>query len=144
MASSDEEGEILPDCVNDYYFVNYKDEPVSFSHLPVQWSGEENTDGLKMMIFLRGSADGGFQKIYKQVIAWKYELSGVEPGIFVLSKDRHWMELQKPRKSFQKIVRTILVTVSWLHFVKWNPASGRSPWNYLPNTFPARYQSSIL
>ncbi|XP_019079245.1 protein ENHANCED DOWNY MILDEW 2 isoform X5 [Vitis vinifera] len=136
MASSDEEGEILPNCIRDYYFVDYKDEPISFSILPLQWSKDENPDGLKMMIFLRGSAYDGLQKIYKQVIAWKFELSSVEPEIFVLSKDKNWMELQSPRKSFQNIVRTILVTVSWLHFVKRNPeASGKSLWNHLLKSF---------
>ena len=140
MASSDEEGEILPNCIRDYYFVDYKDEPISFSILPLQWSKDENPDGLKMMIFLRGSAYDGLQKIYKQVIAWKFELSSVEPEIFVLSKDKNWMELQSPRKSFQNIVRTILVTVSWLHFVKRNPeASGKSPWNHLLKSFRSKY-----
>ena len=132
MASSDEEGEVLPNCVRDYYFLDYKDEPISFSILPLQWSEDENPGGLKMMIYLMGSAHDGLQKIHKQVIAWKFELSNVEPEIFVLSKDKYWMELQRPRKSFQKIVRTILITVSWLHFVKNNPeASGKTPWDHL-------------
>uniref|UniRef100_A0A5B7BBL9 Zinc finger PHD-type domain-containing protein n=1 Tax=Davidia involucrata TaxID=16924 RepID=A0A5B7BBL9_DAVIN len=136
MESSDEEGEIVPDCITNYHFVNCKEEPTSFSILPLQWSEDEIRDGLTTQIFLHGTADDGLQKIYKKVIAWKFELSYVLPEIYVLSKDKTWIKLQKPRKSFEDTVKRILVTVHCLHFVKKNPdAFGDALWNHLLKAF---------
>ncbi|KAA8524794.1 hypothetical protein F0562_011217 [Nyssa sinensis] len=138
MASSDEEGEIIPDCITNYHFVNFKGEPISFSTLPLQWqwSGDEIPEGFSAQIFLRGSADDGLQQIYKKVIAWKFELSYALPEIYLLSKDKTWMKLQKPRKSFEVTVKTILITVYCLHFVKKNQdASGDALWKHLLKAF---------
>ena len=40
MASSDEEGEILPQHSTNYYFEDKNDKLVCFSVLPVQWDHE--------------------------------------------------------------------------------------------------------
>ncbi|KAF8391638.1 hypothetical protein HHK36_023944 [Tetracentron sinense] len=136
MASSDEEGEIVPRSVTNYHFVDDKDEPISFSILPIEWSGCDRPDGMKLQIFLHGAADSGLQKIYKQVTAWKFELSDEQPEISVLSKENKWIKLQKPRKSFEDTIRTILITLHCLHFVKKNPeTSGKSLWDHLRKVF---------
>ncbi|CAL8992200.1 unnamed protein product, partial [Prunus brigantina] len=43
-----------------------------------------------------------------------------KPEIFVLSKENNWLRLLKPRKSFEDTVRSILITVQFLHYVKRN------------------------
>ncbi|PON94145.1 DNA (cytosine-5)-methyltransferase [Trema orientale] len=136
MASSDDEAEALPLSVANYHFVDDKDEPVSFSVLPIQWRESEPIDGKKLQVFLHGTADNGLQKIYKRVIAWKFDLSNVKPEISVLSKENNWIKLQKPRKSFEDVIRSILITVHCLHFVMRNPeTSGKSLWDHLSKVF---------
>uniref|UniRef100_A0A5B7BGT9 Zinc finger PHD-type domain-containing protein n=1 Tax=Davidia involucrata TaxID=16924 RepID=A0A5B7BGT9_DAVIN len=136
MASSDDEGESLAHTVSNYYFVDDKDEPISFSELPVQWNEGESPEGKREQTFLHGTADNGLQKIYKQVTAWKFDLSDAKPEILVLSKENNWIKLQKPRKSYEDTIRTILITVHCLHFVKKNPeTSGRSLWDHLAKVF---------
>lgn len=136
MASSEDEGEAVPHSVSNYHFVNDKDEPVSFSQLPVQWNDGEGLDGKRKQIFLHGDTDNGLQKIHKQVMAWKFDLSDKNPQILVLSKENNWIKLQKPRKSFEDTIRTILITVHCLYFVKKNPElSRRSLWDHLSKVF---------
>lgn len=137
MASSDDEGEPVLHSVSDYNFVDDNDEPVSFSELPVQWSDGERTGGKQKQIFMHGSIDCGLQKIYKQVEAWKFELSNIKPEISVLiSKENNWMKLEKPRKSHESLFRTILVTLQSLHFLSRNPeASGRALCEHLCKVF---------
>ncbi|KAK2985429.1 hypothetical protein RJ640_006067 [Escallonia rubra] len=136
MASSDEEVEVLPDCVTDYHFVDEKGQPVSFSVLPLQWSNDETPEGLSTQAFLRGTADDGLQQIYKKVIAWKLELSYVLPEIYVLTKENWWIKLQRPRKSFQDTIKTILITIHCLHHVKKNPEVSRDAlWNHMLKAF---------
>lgn len=137
MASSDDEAEALPISVANYHFVDDKDEPISFSVLPIQWrESEVTTDGKKLQVFLHGTADNGLQKIYKHVIAWKFDLSNVKPEICVLSKENNWIKLQKPRKSFEEVIRSVLITVHCLHFTMRNPeTSGKSLWDHLSKVF---------
>ncbi|XP_052178870.1 protein ENHANCED DOWNY MILDEW 2-like [Diospyros lotus] len=136
MASSDDEDWAIPQIVSDYHFVDSKNELVAFSELPIQWSDSEELLGERRQIFLSGAADNGLQKIYKQVTAWKFDLSDFKPEISVLSKENNWIRLQKPRKSFEDTIRTILITVYCLHFLKKNPnLSGRSLWNHMFEVF---------
>lgn len=138
MASSDDEADTLPESVSTYHFADDKDEPISFSLLPIRWRESKNFDDGKKnhMIFLKGSVDNGLRTIYKQVIAWTFDLSNTTPQISVLTKEKCWMELGKPRKSYEIIIRTVLITVHCLHFARWNPeASGKSVWDYLSKTF---------
>lgn len=147
MASSEEEGEIGPEFVTNYHFVNNKEEPISFTILPLYGSAREIPDGLKVQVFLRGTVDNGLHKIYKQVFAWKFDLSYVQPEILVLSKNKNWITLQSPRKSFENIIRTSLITVYCLHFVKKNPeASEESIWNHIVKSFRCAfmYQPFVL
>ncbi|KAM6553990.1 hypothetical protein CsatB_014752 [Cannabis sativa] len=136
MASSDDEDEALPLSVANYHFVDDKDEPVSFSVLPIQWRENEEIGGDNLQVFLHGTADNGLQKLYKQVIAWKFDLSYVKPEISVLTKDNSWIVLQKPRKSFEKVIKSILITVNCLHFISRNPDTpGKSLWDHMSKVF---------
>ncbi|CAL0321604.1 unnamed protein product [Lupinus luteus] len=138
MASSDEEGEIVPDFVNNYWFENDKGGLVSFSSLTLLWGTSDIKCDLETKMFLRGTTDDGLQKIYKQIIGWRFELphGQPEPEISVLLKDKNWITLQKPRKCFESTIRTVLVAVYWLHFVKWNPEEATiSIWNKVLTTF---------
>nr|XP_009774259.1 PREDICTED: uncharacterized protein LOC104224336 [Nicotiana sylvestris] len=136
MASSDDEVEAVPSTVSNYEFVDDKDEPVSFADLKFQWNETESLDGKKRHVFLRGTADNGLQKIYKQVTSWKFDFSRIEPAVSVLSKENGWIRLEKPRKAFQDTIRSILITVHSLHFLKKNPeSSGRALWDHLSKVF---------
>ncbi|PIA65279.1 hypothetical protein AQUCO_00100630v1 [Aquilegia coerulea] len=136
MEFSDDEGETVAQSVSTYHFVDDKDELISFSVLPVQWCEDEKLDSINNVVFLSGTADDGFQKIYKQVTAWKFDLSDLQPQVSVLSKEGNWIKLLKPRKSFEDTVRTILVTLHCLHFVKKNPEVMRKPlWDRLRKIF---------
>ncbi|KAJ4950663.1 hypothetical protein NE237_027495 [Protea cynaroides] len=148
MFSSDVEDETVPQSVANYHFVDEKDEPITFSVLPIQWSDNESPESTKKQIFLHGTADG-LQKIYKQVTAWKFELSDAQPEISVLSKEKIWINLQKPRKSFEDTIRTILITVQCLHFVRKNPdISRKSLWEHMRKVFclydVAPYENDLL
>ncbi|KAL9671920.1 hypothetical protein QQ045_009493 [Rhodiola kirilowii] len=132
MASSDEEGEILPQCVTNYYLVSNIGTPVSLAILPLQLKDGEGSESCNEQVFLRGTVDSGTEATFKEIIAWKFELSYVHPEISVLSKSKIWIQLQKPRRSYQDIVRSILVTVHLLHLAKKSPeASATSLWNSL-------------
>ncbi|GMI66267.1 ENHANCED DOWNY MILDEW 2 [Hibiscus trionum] len=137
MSSSDEEGEICPEVhVSDYAFVNHDGQPISFAVLPLQWSENEVIGQNKTQVFLDGVADNGLQKIYKQVVAWKFELSYAMPEILVLANNKKWITLQKPRRSFGSKIRTILITIHWLHFMKKNSDElAKSVWSHLQNVF---------
>lgn len=136
MASSDDEAEALPLSVSNYHFVDHKEEPVSFSNLPIQWDEVARLDGRQEPIFLYGTADDGLQKVYKQVTAWRFDICGSKPEISVLSKEKVWIKLQKPRKSFEDTIRTILITVQCLHVLKRNPDTpSKSLWDQLAKIF---------
>ncbi|KAG9453169.1 hypothetical protein H6P81_006073 [Aristolochia fimbriata] len=118
MESSDDEEEIVPQFVNNYHFVDHEGEPICFSVLPLKL-GEEET-----------SYDSP-----KQIIAWKV-LFEERPEISVLSKDKCWIKLQKPRKSFEDTIRGILITIRCVDFLKRNPeTSANALWDNLKKGF---------
>ncbi|XP_026407686.1 protein ENHANCED DOWNY MILDEW 2-like isoform X1 [Papaver somniferum] len=136
MDSSDDEADDVPHFVENFHFVDDKNEPITFCNLPICWTGDENPGSLERQIFLQGTADGGLQKIYKPVISWKFELLDKEPRISVLSKEKSWIKLQKPRKSYEPTIRTILITLNALHFLKRNPDTlGKPFWDRLRKNF---------
>ncbi|KAL2316694.1 hypothetical protein Fmac_030570 [Flemingia macrophylla] len=136
-SSSDDEAEIEAEdqsqSVSDYYLVDDDDMPVSFHVLPIQWNGSGNSDDASTgKVFLHGLVDDRLLKFFTQVTAWRFDLSNDRPQIFLLSKDGKWIELQKPRKIFQDTIRTILVTLHFLHRVKRKPQmSAVSVWQDL-------------
>ncbi|KAK2639863.1 hypothetical protein Ddye_027658 [Dipteronia dyeriana] len=136
MASSDDEADFGPKSVSNYYFEDETDQPVSFAVLPIQWCENESPVGNKRLISLRGTADKGLQTIHKHVTVWKFDLTNVIPEILVLSKEKKWIKLLKPRKSFEETIRTVLITVHCISFAKRYPeASGKSLWDHLSRTF---------
>ncbi|KAL5548513.1 hypothetical protein UlMin_003744 [Ulmus minor] len=139
MVSSDDEAEALPLHVSDYHFEDDQRELISFSELPIQWSEGDCLDGQKTPVFLHGHTDNGLQKVYKHVIAWKFDISNVKPQIQVLSKENYWIKLQNPRKSYVKnlkTIRSILITVECLHYEARNPKiSEKNLWDHLFKVF---------
>ncbi|KAI9177349.1 hypothetical protein LWI28_013994 [Acer negundo] len=137
MDFSDEE-EIVPQCVSTYHLIDQNNNPISFAELPMKWKEDDEAVGgnLGIKVYLRGTTDDGLQSVHKQVVAWKFELSYPQPEIWVLSKYKNWIQLQNPRKSFRFIIRTILITVHWLHFaLKNQKASGNAIKEYLRTSF---------
>ncbi|XP_065876607.1 protein ENHANCED DOWNY MILDEW 2-like isoform X2 [Euphorbia lathyris] len=136
MESSDEEGEISIVAAVNYYFHDDREEPVSFSILPLVWDQNEGFLRTERELVLRGTCESGLQTLYVPVIAWKFELSYALPEIYVLSKRNKWIMLQKPRKSSEHIFLKVLITVRWLHFIKRNPdASEPTVWAHLLKSF---------
>ncbi|KAL8195390.1 hypothetical protein R6Q57_025793 [Mikania cordata] len=127
MASSDEEGEIVPDCVTNYHFVSSHNALISFSTLPLHWSdqGEMIRTGDVSVAFLIGKTDGGLRSVYKEVIGWKMEFDYAVPEVYLLSKGKTWIKLQQPRKSYEYVVKSILIVTSCLHFAKRNVHANR-------------------
>ncbi|OEL26184.1 Protein ENHANCED DOWNY MILDEW 2 [Dichanthelium oligosanthes] len=124
MSSDDDDAEPRLRAVESYYFVDDDDAPVSFDVLPFQFDAAEEVPSFKKDVYLRGLADGGLQNVYKQVVAWKLGLDGESPEITVLSTEGNWIALLKPRLSYEETVRSVLVTVEMLHFVRRSPTAG--------------------
>lgn len=136
MASSDEEGEILPDYVDEYYFVDLNDTHIKFCVLPIKWHSEDDSSSAsssELSVFLRGNTDSGDESFCKLVKAWKFDLCHDEnPKIDVLLHGMNWITLHKPKTSYETLIRSTLVTLQFLHFVKRNPeASMDDLWNSL-------------
>lgn len=136
----DEEGEIVPDCVTNYYLVDSKENPISISSLPLRWDDNEQEEHGESTesAFLRGAVEGGCGLLYTKVIAWKFVLSYVLPEIYVLhdSKYETWIKLHKPRKSYECTVRTALIAVHCLHFMKISEEISREDlWKHMGKTF---------
>ncbi|XP_020252889.1 protein ENHANCED DOWNY MILDEW 2-like isoform X1 [Asparagus officinalis] len=136
MASSDDEEELVPQSVTNYYFVDAEEAPISFATLSIMFDGEEKPNASKGQVFLHGTGDEGLQKIYKQVVAWKLGLEDAQPELTVLTKDNRWIKLLKPRKSYEASIRTILITAQLLHFLRRKPESSeKSLWDHLGKIF---------
>ncbi|XP_021978264.1 protein ENHANCED DOWNY MILDEW 2 isoform X2 [Helianthus annuus] len=136
MASSDDEGETYPDAIMDYVFYDKDNDPISFSKLPVQWNDNESSSANTGPVYLSGLVDNGRRKIYQQVIAWKYDMLTTVPQISVLFKDNHWIKLEKPKKCYKNMIRTIFVSVHCLCYLKRKPeAPEKSLWNHLSKVF---------
>ncbi|OMO51932.1 Copper amine oxidase [Corchorus capsularis] len=127
-----------PVSVKEYVLLDRNAKPISMCVLPL-WSEKTKSIGdLKTDFYLEGVTGNGvpIKKITEAVIAWRFELSSPQPEIFVLSKEGElWFALQNPRKSFETTVRQVLVTVHWMHFMKWKYDKVKAPeisvWNHL-------------
>ncbi|GJN40181.1 hypothetical protein PR202_gb29360 [Eleusine coracana subsp. coracana] len=136
MSSEDDDVEPRLKAVENYYFVDDDDSPVSFDVLPFQFNAAEEVPSFKRDVYLRGFADGGLQKVYKQVVAWKLGLEGDLPEITVLSTEGSWIVLLKPRSSYKVTIRSVLITVEMLHFVRRNPmVAEEEMWGHLQEVF---------
>ncbi|KAL1307402.1 hypothetical protein HN51_049341 [Arachis hypogaea] len=133
VRSDDEaEGEAQLNSVSNYHLEDEDSEPVSFAALPIQWGNKtvKNSGRTEERVFLHGSTDEGLKAVMVQVTAWRFNLSRAKPVISLLSsKEKNWIELKKPRNSYLDTIRTILITVHFLHLVKRNPkTSANSVW----------------
>ncbi|KAL6644237.1 hypothetical protein ACP70R_015845 [Stipagrostis hirtigluma subsp. patula] len=136
MSDDDDDVEPRLKAVANYYFVDDDDAPVSFDVLPFQFDAAEEVPSFKKDVYLRGFAEGGLQKVYKQVVAWKLGLDGQSPEITVLSTEGSWIVLLKPRPSYEETVRSVLITVEMLHFVRRSAAvSEEDTWGHLHRAF---------
>lgn len=137
MPCSEDEGEIVPQSITNYHFVDERKTPISFSVLPFWWDETERPDISRGRVFVHGVASG-HQEVYnyKQVTSWKLGLAERRPEISVLTKGNEWIRLLKPKKSYLERVRTIMITIHWLHFLRKNPeASAKSAWEHLCKVF---------
>ncbi|RCV30697.1 hypothetical protein SETIT_6G116100v2 [Setaria italica] len=105
--------------VNEYYFEDGEKKPVCFSILPFQFDENDKVTycNIEKNVFLRGIADKSLH-VYKKVIAWKIGLDSEKPNICMLSIENKWIKLLKPRKCYGEFVRSVLITVQMLHFVR--------------------------
>lgn len=131
MAYSDDEAETVIKSVSNYYFVDTEEQPISFSVLPL--FNNKGTIKSEKQVFLHGMGDGGLQKVYRQVTSWKLRLEEDEqPEIMVLTKDKKWIQLEEPRKSYMDTIRTVMITAQVLHFLKRKPhSSGKTLWDHV-------------
>ncbi|CAH2069864.1 unnamed protein product [Thlaspi arvense] len=138
FVDDDEEEDSVPLSASGYYFEDDDKVPVSFARLPIQWSEKEKVDGNAAGLYLRGTSDNGLMPLHRRVKAWRFDLSNFSPEISVLTKDNVWIKLEKPRKSYVDLIRTALVTVRSLHFLRRNPqASDKSLLEHLSKSFKA-------
>ncbi|KAM0867441.1 hypothetical protein ACQ4PT_042030 [Festuca glaucescens] len=138
MMMSDDDDDLEPQlkAVSDYFFVDDEKHPVCFSVLPIRFAQDpDEAPECEGSVFLRGTADPGIP-VYKQVVAWKLGLQGRQPEIAVLSKEGSWINLAKPRNSYEENFRTIFITVRMLHFLRRKPEEPeKSLWNHLRKVF---------
>ncbi|CAH9100116.1 unnamed protein product [Cuscuta epithymum] len=139
MASSEEDGEIVPECITDYLFYDCNSVPVSFALLPLKRCSTGISDSSSTPLFVCGVENEGIQKVYKKVVAWKFEFSYFLPEIYVLlPKDNIWIKLLRPKKSYEEIIKPALTVVHCLNYVKYNPLETREAvWNHIQKTLSA-------
>uniref|UniRef100_A0A0E0EKG5 Uncharacterized protein n=1 Tax=Oryza meridionalis TaxID=40149 RepID=A0A0E0EKG5_9ORYZ len=137
MFDDDDDVEPPVNDVDIYYFEEREDKPVCFSVLPIKFDeNEEVSCSDYKELNLRGFTDNN-RHVFKKVIAWRLDLDCQRPKISVLSSDGKWIELLKPRMCYyEKKVRSILITVQMLHFVRKCPKKQeRSLFDHLGEVF---------
>lgn len=126
----------MSEAVTEYYLVDEKDKPICFSSLPIHWPDNGTLDVPKSQVFLRGKVDDGLRNIFRQVVGWKVDIQGACPEVCVLSMNKRWFKLVKPRKAYEGTIRNILVTLQCLLFLRRNPASSdKSLWENVQSIF---------
>ncbi|KAG9132177.1 hypothetical protein Leryth_022232 [Lithospermum erythrorhizon] len=136
MASSDDEGTEVMHDVSEYHFVDDKDEPASIAELPIVWGNNEVPLEEVREIFLRGYTDNRRLSVYRKVKAWRFDISLPRPEISVLSSENEWIKLLQARKSYLEFIRTVIITVHFLHLLKKKPdISSKALWDKLSKRF---------
>ncbi|WVZ64093.1 hypothetical protein U9M48_013662 [Paspalum notatum var. saurae] len=135
MMSDDDDAEPQLNAVDSYYFLDSLNQPVCFSTLPLRL-GDDDIPECKKRLGLRGTADPGI-KVYKEVVAWRLELEGKQPHVMVLAADGGgWIRLVKPKNSYEKMIRSVLITMQMLHFLKRKPDEpDKNLWSHLRKVF---------
>uniref|UniRef100_A0A0D3EPF6 Zinc finger PHD-type domain-containing protein n=1 Tax=Oryza barthii TaxID=65489 RepID=A0A0D3EPF6_9ORYZ len=135
MMFDDDDDEPQLNAVDNYYLLDAREVPVCLSVLPFQFKDTDEVPECKKDVFLWGTADPGI-KVYRKVIAWKLGLQGKQPEISVLSAEGSWISLTKPKNSYEEKIRTILITVQMLHFLKKKPEEPeKNLWSHLRKIF---------
>ncbi|KAG8051851.1 hypothetical protein GUJ93_ZPchr0001g30743 [Zizania palustris] len=131
----DDDDEPQVDVVDNYFLLDTQDQPVCISVLPFQFKATDGVPECKKDVFLRGTADPGI-KVFRKVVAWRLGLQGKQPEISLLSTERSWISLAKPKNSYQEVIRSILITVQMLHFLKRKPEeTEKNLWIHLRRIF---------
>jgi len=138
MSDDDDDAEPQLNAVESYYFVDSTDEnePVCFCTLPFRFGDTDDLPGCKKRLVLRGTGDPGV-KVYNEVVAWRLVLEGKQPQFAVLTAEgRHWVRLIRPLKSYEEMIRTVLITAQMLHFLRRKPHEPeKTLWNHLCKVF---------
>ncbi|XP_066390009.1 protein ENHANCED DOWNY MILDEW 2-like isoform X2 [Miscanthus floridulus] len=138
MMSDDDDAEPQLNAVESYYFVDSTDEneSVCFSTLPFRFGDTDDLPACKKRLVLRGTGDPGV-KVYIEVVAWRLGLEGKQPQFAVLTAEgRRWVRLIRPLKSYEEMIRTVLITAQMLHFLRRKPHEPeKTLWNHLCKVF---------
>ncbi|TVU01232.1 hypothetical protein EJB05_53322, partial [Eragrostis curvula] len=105
--------------VNEYYFVDGEQKPVCISILHLHFGENNGVEAVnsEKKVYLRGLVDKSIH-IYKNVVAWRIKLDAKKPNIFVLSIEKKWIRLLKPRKCYEEFARSVLITTQMMHFFR--------------------------
>ncbi|MCO5575510.1 hypothetical protein L7F22_029311 [Adiantum nelumboides] len=133
--SSDDDIEIVPKSV-DGYWLEYGDEtPVSFTTLPFFKTDEEALP--EKVVYVRGTQDNGM-RMYMRAMSWKLELSKDVKPLFHLKTEKYWIQLLKPRKSYEETIRSIISVAYFLNHALVNPDdSEKVVWGHVKDLFPS-------
>jgi hypothetical protein len=146
MMFDDDDDDVDPgfNVVDKYHFEDGDGDPVCFSVLPLKFGETGEVACLdSKKVHLQGLADGLLHKVHKEVVAWRVGLDNEQPKILALSSEGKWIELLKPRKCYENTVRSILITVQMLHFVRrWPRKRKTSLLDHLSEVF--RYSTHML
>lgn len=136
MMSDDDDAEPQVSAVEDYYLVDSTDHPVCFSTLPLQHGDTDDGPECKKRLVLWGIADR-IEKVYREVVAWRLVLQHKQPEIAVLAADGGgWIRLLKPKNSYEKEIRRVLITAQMLHFLRRKPdEQEKNLWSHLRKVF---------
>jgi hypothetical protein len=137
VMSDDDDVEPQLTSLVEYTIVDANDDGVCFSTLPFRLgdAADDDVSQFKKRLVLWGTADAGIIK-YREVVAWKLGLDGIQPEIAVLAADGGWISLVKPKYSYEETIRTILITVQMLHFLRRKPDEPeKNLWSHLHKVF---------
>ncbi|XP_006644210.1 protein ENHANCED DOWNY MILDEW 2-like [Oryza brachyantha] len=135
MFDDDDDDEPQLNAVENYYLLDAREVPICLSALPFQFKATDGVPECKRDAFLWGTTDPGI-KVYKKVVAWRLGLQGKQPEISVLSAEGSWISLRKPKNSYEEEIRTIMITVQMLHFLKRKPEeTEKNMWSHLRKVF---------
>ncbi|KAL6630944.1 hypothetical protein ACP70R_028284 [Stipagrostis hirtigluma subsp. patula] len=137
MSDDDDDAEQQVSAVEDYYLLDALKQPVCFSTLPLRLGDSDGDDvpESKKRLVLWGMAEAGV-KVFREVVAWRLGLQGKQPEVAVLPVEGSWITLVKPKNSYEETVRTILITVQMLHFLRRKPDEPeKNLWTHLRKVF---------
>ncbi|PWA62622.1 zinc finger, RING/FYVE/PHD-type, Methyltransferase, trithorax [Artemisia annua] len=124
-SSSEEDGGIITNSITNYHFLNHHKVPITFTDLPLHLTTTTTVTGDTSSAYLLGTTENSLQSVYIEVIGWKYDLSLDSPEVYVAKKSKNrdsecvrWIRLVKARSRYEVVVRSDLVFVKLLHYLK--------------------------